>query len=187
MKHIPLAGRDITNFFRGAMKERKEPVQVEDQQEAARMIKERFGYCCADMAKEFVKFDTKVQNGDGSWSQSKKFKTFEGKSASTGKRYKCDVGYEQFLGPEMFFHPEFFSSDWRDPIDKLVDDSIQKCPIDTRTRLYNRIILSGGSTMFNNFDKRLKQEVQRRVAERSKNYEKLTGNKVLLFVLFKIC
>ena len=83
------------------------------------------------------------------------------------------------MGPEMFFHPEFFSSDWRDPIDKLVDDSIQKCPIDCRTRLYNRIILSGGSTMFNNFDKRLKQEVQRRVSERSKNYEKLTGSKVI--------
>ena len=34
------------------------------------------------------------------------------------------------------------------PLPEVVDQSILKCPIDTRRRLYNNIVLSGGSTMF---------------------------------------
>lgn len=30
VKHIPLAGRDITKYFLNAMKERKEPIPTED-------------------------------------------------------------------------------------------------------------------------------------------------------------
>jgi actin-related protein 3 len=55
----------------------------------------------------------------------------------------------------MFFHPEFIHSDWRAPLDEIVDNSIQSCPIDTRRKLYENIVLSGGSTMFKDFDQRL--------------------------------
>jgi len=47
-----------------------------------------------------------------------------------------DVGYERFLGPEMFFHPEFIHQDWMKPLGEVVDDSIQSCPIEYRIRLY---------------------------------------------------
>ena len=43
-----------------------------------------------------------------------------------------------------------------------------KSPIDYVTRLYGNIILSGGSTLFKNFDRRLEQEVRRRVKDRYK-------------------
>jgi len=39
--------------------------------------------------------------------QSNKFKKYTHKSAITGETSEIDVGYERFLGPEMFFHPEF--------------------------------------------------------------------------------
>jgi actin-related protein 3 len=29
-----------------------------------------------------------------------------------GKQVSVDVGYERFLAPEMFFHPEFMSKDF---------------------------------------------------------------------------
>ena len=70
------------------------------------------------------------------------------------------------MGPEVFFHPEFVNPDWREPVDQIVDHSILKCPIDERTKLYGNIVLSGGSTLFDKFDKRLEQEVRRRVNER---------------------
>lgn len=35
-----------------------------------------------------------------------------------------DVGYERFLGPEMFFHPEFIHKDWTKPVEEVVDDAI---------------------------------------------------------------
>lgn len=74
-----------------------------------------------------------------------------------GTTTKIDVGYERFLGPEMFFHPEFVHPEWRAPLDEIVDNSIQSCPVDTRKKLYENIVLSGGSTLFTNFDKRLNE------------------------------
>ncbi|CAF5075664.1 unnamed protein product, partial [Rotaria sp. Silwood1] len=40
-------------------------------------------------------------------------------------------------------------------LSKLIDDIIQDCPVDVRRKLYGNIVLSGGSTMFKGFDKRL--------------------------------
>ena len=71
------------------------------------------------------------------------------------KPYQCRVGYERFLGPEMFFHPEFVSKDWRKPLDEIIDNAISSSPIDVRRRLYKNIVLSGGSTTIKNLDKRL--------------------------------
>ena len=47
-----------------------------------------------------------------------------------------DVGYERFLGPEIFFHPEFSNPDFTTPISEIVDMVIQNCPIDVRRPLY---------------------------------------------------
>ncbi len=47
-----------------------------------------------------------------------------------------DVGYERFLGPEIFFHPEFSNPDFTTPISEVVDTVIQHCPIDVRRPLY---------------------------------------------------
>jgi actin-related protein 3 len=74
-----------------------------------------------------------------------------------------DVGYERFLGPEMFFNPEIYSSDFSTPLADVVDMSIQACPMDGRRPLYKNIVLSGGSTMFTGFNKRLERDVRRLV------------------------
>lgn len=50
--------------------------------------------------------------------------------------YSADVGYERFLGPEMFFSPEIVSSDFLTPLPEVVDEAILKCPIDSRRGLY---------------------------------------------------
>jgi len=46
--------------------------------------------------------------------------------------------------------------------------TIQNCPIDTRRRLYRNIVLSGGSTMFKDFAKRLERDVNRFCKQRYK-------------------
>lgn len=58
---------------------------------------ERFSYVCPDLVKEFNKYDT-----DGS----KWIKQYTGINAISKKEFTIDVGYERFLGPEIFFHPE---------------------------------------------------------------------------------
>ena len=59
VKHIPLAGRDITKFVLGMLQDRKEPMPSSDALEIARNVKEKYGYVCTDLVKEFKKFDKK--------------------------------------------------------------------------------------------------------------------------------
>ncbi|CAF5216792.1 unnamed protein product, partial [Rotaria magnacalcarata] len=59
----------------------------------------------------------------------------------------------------------------------LIDDIIQDCPVDVRRKLYGNIVLSGGSTMFKGFDKRLKRDVQRVVDARLRESEEISKHK----------
>lgn len=157
IKHIPLAGRDITNFVFKMLRDRGEPIPSEDCLEVAKRIKEMHSYVCPDLAKEFAKYDAQPE---------KFFRTYEGTTRKTGAKWQCDVGYERFLGPEIFFNPEIFSSDFTVPLPDVVDEAICRCPIDTRRGLYKNIVLSGGTTMFKSFGKRLERDIKRRVDTR---------------------
>ena len=86
-----------------------------------------FCYVCPDIAKEFSKYDA---------DPSKWFKVFDSINPITKKGFKVDVGYERFLGPEIFFHPEFANASFTTSISETVDDVIQNCPIDCRRPLY---------------------------------------------------
>ena len=98
------------------------------------------------------------------------FSRYESLNSITKQPFSVDVGYERFLGPEIFFHPEFSNADFTLPISgkevggedlrnqvfffhylrlliiflaEIVDDVIQSCPIDSRRPLYKNIVLSG--------------------------------------------
>lgn len=60
VKHIPLAGRDITKFTLQALKDRGEKYHPEDSTEIAMKIKEKYGYVCKDVLKEYAKYDAKT-------------------------------------------------------------------------------------------------------------------------------
>lgn len=152
---------------------------------------------CPDIVKEYKKYDTEPDK----W-----FKTYEGIESVGKKPYTVDVGYERFLGPEIFFNPEIFSSDFLTPLPKVVDETIQSCPIDTRRGLYKvrtrllawavpgclvrfnsrvvgaslrqNIVLSGGSTMFKDFGKRLQRDIKRAVDYRIKRSEELSQGRI---------
>jgi len=157
IKHIPLAGSDITKFVQNQLRDRNEPIPKEDSLMVARKVKEMYSYVCPDIVKEYNKYDKDAS----------KFRLFEGTDSRTGKDYKVDVGYERFLGPEIFFNPEIFSSQFTTPLPQVVDETIQGCPIDCRKPLYKNIVLSGGSTMFKDFGRRLQRDVQRITKERT--------------------
>lgn len=155
IKHIPLAGRDVTNFMINTLRERGEKLPPQESLNIARQIKEKYCYICPDLVKEFLKYDKDPS----------KFRVEEGKTPN-GKAYRIDVGYERFLGPEIFFSPEIFSSDFTTPLPQVVDETIQQSPIDVRRRLYQYITLSGGSTMYKFFPKRLQRDILRIVQKR---------------------
>ena len=109
------------------------------------------------MVKEFGKFDA---------DPTKYLRRVMFRNSRTRQPYAVDVGYEQFLAAEMFFNPEIYSSDFTKPLPQVVDESILQCPIDTRRGLYKNVVLSGGSTTFRNFHRRLQQDLSDRVAAR---------------------
>jgi hypothetical protein len=80
------------------------------------------------------------------------------------------------LGPELFFNPEIFSTSFDTPLPNVVDNCIQSSPIDCRRPLYNNIVLSGGSTMFQYFDRRLQRDVKAIVDQRLDLSKRLTGH-----------
>jgi len=159
IKHIPLAGRTISQFIQQLHRERGENIPAAQQLDIAKRIKELYSYVCPDLVREFTKYDTERDQ----W-----FKTYTGVNDVTKQEFIVDVGYERFLGPEIFFNPEIFSSDFLTPLPEVVDTCVQSCPIDTRRGLYKNIVLSGGSTMFKDFGRRLQRDVKKFVKIRQK-------------------
>ncbi|XP_032498577.1 actin-related protein 3B isoform X4 [Phocoena sinus] len=127
IKHIPIAGRDITYFMQQLLREREVGIPPEQSLETAKAIKEKYCYICPDIVKEFAKYDVDPQK----W-----IKQYTGINAVNQKKFIIDVGYERFLGPEIFFHPEFANPDFMESISDVVDEVIQSCPIDVRRPLY---------------------------------------------------
>eukprot|EP00771_Trimastix_marina_P002387 gnl/Trimastix_PCT/352.p1 GENE.gnl/Trimastix_PCT/352~~gnl/Trimastix_PCT/352.p1 ORF type:complete len:341 (+),score=92.09 gnl/Trimastix_PCT/352:302-1324(+) len=170
IQHIPVAGREVTHFIMDFMKERETtiPSQAGEPLEVARLVKENYGYVCRDIVKEFDKYDKKPQDF---------IKQHNGQHPVNRSPYTCDIGYERFLGPEIFFSPEIFSSQYLTPLPQLVDQTIRGCPVDTRRGLYKNICLSGGTTMFRNFGRRMQEEIQKIVNKRHDANERMTGVK----------
>lgn len=165
IKNIPLAGRDITSFIQSLLRDRGEP---DTSLQTAEKIKQQFCYVCPDIVKEFSKFDNYPEE---------KFAQYIVEYADRNKRNVVDVGYERFLAPEIFFNPEIFSSDYLTPLPTVVDQVIQASPIDVRKKLYKNIVLSGGSTMFKDFGRRLQRDLKSLVNERIALSEQLSGVK----------
>jgi actin-related protein 3 len=78
IKHIPIAGRDISQFVLNLMRERGELTAVppEDQLKVVGQIKENYSYVCQDIVKEFRKYDADPYQY---------FQRFEGEHSVTGR------------------------------------------------------------------------------------------------------
>mmetsp|Transcript_68304 Transcript_68304/g.172160 ORF Transcript_68304/g.172160 Transcript_68304/m.172160 type:complete len:426 (+) Transcript_68304:98-1375(+) len=166
IQEIPLAGRHVTQFVSDMLTDRGEPVPPEQRMEAARQIKEQHAYICKDVVEEYQKFDR----------DPRKFKTYHGVTHRNKEDWAIQIGYERFLAPEIFFNPEIFVDNVTTPLPEVVDSCIMQCPIDYRRRLYSNIVLSGGSTTFQNFKERLQHDLQRVVDARLRETEIASGN-----------
>src|SRR6202012_4916643 len=161
IKSIPIAGRDITYFVQSLLRDRGEP---DSSLKTAGEIKEEYCYVCPDIVKEFSRFDRDPSRF------AKHTITQPG-----GRKVTVDVGYERFLAPEIFFNPEIYSSDFLTPLPTVVDGVIQSSPIDVRRGLYKNIVLSGGSTLYKDFGRRLQRDIKHLVDARIRASEARSG------------
>jgi len=70
------------------------------------------------------------------------------------------IGAELFRCPEPLFNPTLVGLGEEEGIHQLAHQSIQNCSLSMRKDMYNNIVLSGGSTMFKNFDERFRKEIK---------------------------
>lgn len=173
IKSVPLAGRDLTRFVQTLMRERGENVPAEEFSRVAQKVKEKYCYVSKDIAKEFELHERNPKEY---------VIRMEGVRAKTNLPWQADVGYERFLAPEVFFRPDMIAEKENGfgqfSLPELVDNAIQECSIDSRRRLYGNIVLSGGSTMFKGFGKRVKRDVKRVVDKRISESEVKSGNRL---------
>ncbi|URE29642.1 Actin [Musa troglodytarum] len=168
IKSFPISGSDITQFVLQLLRERGELIPPEDSFEIAGKVKEMYCYNSSSIVKEYNKYDKKPE---------KYIKQWTGVKPMTGVPFSFDIGYERFLGPEVFFHPEICVDDFRTPLPDVIDMCVQSAPIDTRRGLYKNVVLSGGSTMFKGFQKRLQTDLKKIVDDRiAASNARLGGN-----------
>lgn len=73
---------------------------------------------------------------------------------------------------------QFANPDFTESISDVVDEVIQNCPIDVRRPLYKNVVLSGGSTMFRDFGRRLQRDLKRVVDARLRLSRELSAGRV---------
>ncbi|KAH9483143.1 Actin [Psilocybe cubensis] len=147
MRRWDFGGRDITDFLGRLFREKGYALSAGEgaTREVVREVKELRGYVALDYDKEMTNLREK---GEGITE-----KTYE-----LPDGLSIVLGNEMFRAPEALFQPTLVGEEGPG-LHEMVWASIAKCDIDLRRVLYRNIILSGGSTKFYGFVRRLQKEL----------------------------
>ncbi|XP_055388487.1 uncharacterized protein LOC129617126 [Condylostylus longicornis] len=141
---LDLAGRDLTNYMQRLLTETGYTLSTSAEREIARDIKEKLCYVAQD-------YEMEVRN--------------QGENCTCEVQYELPdmnvitVGKQRFQCPEALFNPSLIGKEDQG-IHHLTYSSIQKCDVDIRKDLYNNIVLSGGTTMYDGLSERLTKDMQ---------------------------
>ncbi|THD28202.1 Actin alpha anomalous [Fasciola hepatica] len=143
-ERLNLAGRDLSKYMRKLMMDRLSWGYTTAELEIFRDMKEKACYVAENFDLEMMATAKNTSN----------MITYELPDGQV-----ITIENERFLCPEALFQPKLLGLDCPS-LSELVYESIMKCDISTRRDLYANVLLSGGSTMFRGFDKRLSIELE---------------------------
>lgn len=147
---LSFGGRELTNLFLKALKDRGFSLSDLTGSIIAQDIKEKLGYVALDYQSESEKYksshDVSYQSQDGD-----EFKVCD-------ERFKC---------PELLFTPSLNDLEFSS-IQDAANDSVKKCDAAIRKQLFENIVISGGSSMFEGLPERFEKELSQIVDKSTK-------------------
>jgi actin-related protein len=140
VNRIDLAGRDLTKYLQKLLTECNVYLKSSSDLETVRKIKEKACYVALDFEQE---------------SKNLKEKKIEYQLPDNSV---IQIGDQAIRCPELLFNPSLDGQDIKG-IHEFIVDSVKKSDIDLRKELYQNILLSGGTSMFEGIQERLNKEI----------------------------
>ncbi|EDQ87060.1 uncharacterized protein MONBRDRAFT_35236 [Monosiga brevicollis MX1] len=141
---VDVAGRDVTRHLQTLLRREGALFKTTAEFEIVRTIKEAKGVC-------FVSTNAKKDESMDDRSIAAKYRLPDMKEIT--------IHHARFRAPEILFDPSIIG-DESEGVHKVLHYAIQKSDMDLRRDLYSNIIVSGGSTLFDNFCDRLLNELK---------------------------
>ena len=144
IERMDIAGRHITEYMIRLLQKKGYAFNTSADFELVREIKEKFCFvsCDIDSDRQLERstsfFNSYYLLPDGS---------------------RIHLSDEKFEAPEILFNPGLVGKECCG-IAEMLHNSVNKCPIDSRKKLYGSIVLSGANTLFPGFSTRLENEIK---------------------------